>query len=337
MATIQKLHNKNNITYRVIIRKKGLRVISKTFSTKRQATEFALKVESDRKLQQSLGGVSNTISFSEVSKQYLLERYSGQTPPRSHEGRIEYWDIWFDDKPIINITKSDIVDGLESLSKSLSATTINKFKSAASIVFNYARRQYDLPDNPTKHIPSLPEPRGRTRYLSDSEKDRLFAATRLSNWDKLYLIVLLAITTGARKGELTNLKWSDIDFNRQLAYVSTTKNGEPKVLPLTDSAITELQRLNKQDNSLVFDSVVKPGRPYCFTKPWKKALKEADIEDFRFHDLRHTCASYLAQNGASLLEIADVLGHKQIQMTARYSHLCVEHKSKLINDVMGGI
>ena len=76
---------------------------------------------------------------------------------------------------------------------------------------------------------------------------------------------------------------------------------------------------------------------YCFTKPWKKALEDAQINDFRFHDLRHSCASYLAQSGASLLEIADVLGHKQISVTKRYAHLCIEHKSNLINRVLGGI
>ena len=65
--------------------------------------------------------------------------------------------------------------------------------------------------------------------------------------------------------------------------------------------------------------------------------EEAELVDFRFHDLRHTTASYLAQNGATLLEIADVLGHKQIEVTMRYSHLCINHKSNLINKVMGDI
>ena len=69
----------------------------------------------------------------------------------------------------------------------------------------------------------------------------------------------------------------------------------------------------------------------------EKALEEADIKDFRFHDLRHSCASYLAQSGASLLEIADLLGHKQISVTKRYAHLCIEHKVSLINRVLGGI
>ena len=106
---------------------------------------------------------------------------------------------------------------------------------------------------------------------------------------------------------------------------------------MTDSVIKELQLFNKNDSSLIFESKVKEKVAYCFTKPWKRALEDAEIKDFRFHDLRHSCASYLAQSGASLLEIADVLGHKQIGVTKRYAHLCIEHKSSLINRVMGSI
>ena len=93
----------------------------------------------------------------------------------------------------------------------------------------------------------------------------------------------------------------------------------------------------QNDSSLIFGSKITPSNPYVFYKHWKRAVEEAELIDFRFHDLRHTTASYLAQNGATLLEIADVLGHKQIEVTKRYSHLCIGHKSSLINRVMGGI
>ena len=152
----------------------------------------------------------------------------------------------------------------------------------------------------------------------------------------LYLLVLMAITTGARRGELLCLRWNDIDFEKQVAYVNNTKNGEAKALPLTIDVINELQVFNQNDSSLIFGSKIT-SKPYVFYKPWKRAVDEAELIDFRFHDLRHTTASYLAQNGATLLEIADVLGHKQIEVTKRYAHLCIEHKSSLINRVMGGI
>jgi len=336
VATIQKIINTNNPSYRVFIRKQGCKTLSKTFPTKKLAKEFALRMESDVSAMLSMRGKSSTTLFKNLVAEYLHKEYRGARP--KEQGRkLGYWTQILGEKLIIDITKNDIYDGLQQLPNDLTNATINRYKAAISVVFSYACKALDLPENPVRKIPSLPENNERTRFLSEAERTRLFGCCRASKWDKLYLIVLLAITTGARKGELTKLRWNDIDFDRRTAYVATTKNGQPKVLPLTDSVIRELQLFDNKDSGLIFASKVKEDTPYCFTKPWKKALKDAEIKDFRFHDLRHSCASYLAQSGASLLEIADVLGHKQISVTKRYAHLCIEHRASLINRVLGGI
>ena len=280
--------------------------------------------------------MKSQLLLSELVKEYLLNGYTG-TRLKDQSYRLDFWVNNLGSKQIEDITRIEISYLLTTLSPRLSNATINRYKASISVIFTHACRYYNLKDNPSRHIPSLPENNERTRFLSEAERTRLFASCRASHWDKLYLIVLLAITTGARKGELTNLRWNDIDFERRTAYVSTTKNGQPKVLPLTDSVIKELQLFNNNDSGLIFASKVKEEVAYCFTNPWKKALEDAEIKDFRFHDLRHSCATYLAQSGASLLEIADVLGHKQISVTKRYAHLCIEHKSSLINRVMGSI
>ena len=335
MSSILKINNLTGVSYRVYIRRKGIKPITKTFSSKRLASQFALKVESDSHLQSILARDHN-ITFRELTIDYLLNGYKGKDSVEQ-KSKLKYWNELIGNKQLIYITRKDISFGLSNLPKKLTNATINRYKAAISVTFAYACREYDLIENPVSKIPSLPENNERTRFLSEAERTRLFSSCRASHWDKLYLLVLLAITTGARKGELTKLRWNDIDFDRRTAYVATTKNGQPKVLPLTDSVIKELQLFDTKDNSLIFASKVKEDVPYCFTKPWKKALEDAEIKDFRFHDLRHSCASYLAQSGASLLEIADVLGHKQISVTKRYAHLCIEHKSSLINRVMGGI
>ncbi|MCH9741130.1 MAG: site-specific integrase [Epsilonproteobacteria bacterium] len=338
MATIQKLINKKGVSYRVLIRNKGLKAISKTFPSKKLANQFVMQVESDWKIQLSLGGKSNTKSFKDISKEYRIDRYGGiSSTPVPYESRIRYWDDLFDNKKIIDITKNDISDGLKSLPNRLSNASINKFRGAVSAVLSYACREYNLPYNPARYTQPMAEPRGRVRFLSSKEKGDLFKVCKSSSWNKLYLLVLMAVTTGARKGELINLKFTDIDFNRNIAYVSTTKNGEPKVLPLTDEVVLELCRFRNQNAHHIFNSEIKTDRPMCFTKLWRRALEQANIQDFRFHDLRHTTASYLAQNGASLLEIAEVLGHKQISVTKRYAHLCIDHKAKLVNRVLGDI
>ena len=336
MAYIQKVRRKKGVAYRVYIKKAGVKRVSKTFDTKRLAVQFVNSIESDRSKLVSYSNTKLQIKLSVVIDNYLSNKYKGSRL-KDEQRKLDFWTKHLGSKQVRDIVKSDISTTLSHLPKQLTNATINRYKAAISVVFSYACSEYDLPDNPLRHIRSLSEPRGRIRFLSDDERSRLFKAVRQSSWDKLYLLVLLAITTGARKGELVNLRWADVDLDRQTAYVATTKNGQPKVLPLTDSVIVELSKFKDQEPELIFNSEITMDSPFCFYKQWKKALLSADIENFRFHDLRHTTASYLAQSGATLLEIADVLGHRQISMTARYSHLCVDHKQRLINKVLGGI
>ena len=337
MATIQRIARLNKVVYRAIIRKKSKKTISRTFSAKKLAVQFIRNVEADRKLRYSLEfEVSNKIRLSELTAEYLKSHYKGKDLVEQTR-KLSIWASHLNNPKISAITVEGVESGLSVLSNKLSNASINRHKASLSGVLTFAQRKYGLPTNPARHTPALPENNARTRFLSESERALLLKACRHSEWPKLYLLVLLAITTGARKGELLNLKWSDINLERCTAHVATTKNGQPKVLPLTLNVIKEINRFADSEYSLIFHSKIKPEQPFRFYKTWKKVLKEADIKDFRFHDLRHTTASYLAQSGATLLEIADVLGHKQISVTQRYAHLCIEHKSKLINEVMSGL
>jgi integrase len=336
MSTIQKISRAKGIVYRVLIRKSGMKAITKTFPTKKEAIQFSQKIEGSIQEQIAFTSLDNKLTFKELAGDYIVKECTIKRP-QEQASKLGFWVKHIGIKQVNNISSSDIYNTLDCLPKHLSNATYNRYKAAASVVFNYACRQYNLTSNPIGLIPSKPEDNHRVRYLSTSERKRLLKACRETSWSKLYLLVLAAITTGARRGELLNLRWNDIDFERQTAYVQTTKNGQPKVLPLTDDVIKELTKFRQQDSSLIFNSEIKPDKAFCFNKQWKKALKEAEVEDFTFHCLRHTCASYLAQSGASLLEIADVLGHKQISVTKRYAHLCIDHKEKLINKVMSNI
>jgi len=301
------------------------------------AIQFSNRVESSNEALLAYGGELKTKhNLNDVVQEYLAREYKGKDY-KKQSTRLDFWVKSIEVKPISDITTRDVSEAMLKLPSSLSNATINRYKSAISVVFNYACRQYNLTSNPVGLIPSKPEDNHRVRYLSTLERKRLLNACMEVSWSKLYLLVLTAITTGARRGELLSLRWSDIDFDRQTAYVQTTKNGQPKVLPLTNDVIKELIKFRTRNDSLIFNSEIKLNKAFCFTKQWNNALKEAKLEDFTFHCLRHTCASYLAQSGASLLEIADVLGHKQISVTKRYAHLCVDHKQKLINAVMSDL
>jgi integrase len=323
LATIQKINRSKGVVYRALIRKKGFKPITKVFTTKRLAVQFASRVESSNEELLAYGRVNKSkVSFEELVENYLSQEYQGKDLQKQ-SARTGFWVKSIKVVRASDITISDVREAMLKLPKGLSNATVNRYKSAASVVFNYGCRHYNLTSNPVQLISSLPEDNHRVRYLTSSERIALFRACKEANWPKLYLLVLAAITTGARRGELLGLGWNDIDFERQTA--------------LTDDVIKELTKFRQQDSSLIFNSEIKPDKAFCFNKQWKKVLEIAEVEDFTFHCLRHTCASYLAQSGASLLEIADVLGHKQISVTKRYAHLCINHKERLINNVMSNL
>lgn len=134
-------------------------------------------------------------------------------------------------------------------------------------------------------------------------------------------------------GELNNLRWSDVDWQRRVITLHDTKNKERRLLPLAHYALQLMEEHNKVRNiasDLVFPSSSHPMKPWDSRSSWQSALQKANIQNFRFHDLRHSCASYLAMNGASIAEIAEVLGHKTLQMVKRYAHLSEAHTAKVV-------
>src|SRR5262249_1774400 len=137
---------------------------------------------------------------------------------------------------------------------------------------------------------------------------------------------------GARKMELLTLTWRDVDLQRGVITLHTTKNGERRVLPLAGPAMALMRqhaKVRRPDTPPVFPR--SDGRkPLDIRSVWKTALKHANIVDFRFHDLRHSAASYLAMNGASLAEIAEILGHKTLAMVKRYAHLSEVHTAGVV-------
>jgi integrase len=189
-----------------------------------------------------------------------------------------------------------------------------------------------LEHSPLPKVTKPKLPAGRVRYLSDDERTRLLKACKESVNPYLYTIVVLALSTGARKMEILKLRWQDVDLNRGVVILHDTKNGERRVLTLVGYALELMQQLatvRHSENDLIFPSHNRK-KPLVIRHPWEVALKQANIDNFHFHDLRHSAASYLAMNGASLAEIAEVLGHKTLNMVKRYSHLSHEHTSKVV-------
>ncbi len=201
--------------------------------------------------------------------------------------------------------------------------TVTRYLAVLSHLLSVAVREWRWIDsNPMSKITKPKEPRGRVRYLSEDEigpdgelipgeLTRLMKACRESESPDLYAAVVLALSTGARAQEILGLRWPQVDFTRRVATLLDTKNGEIRTLPLAGLALAVLRersRVRRLDTDLIFPGriVRAPGadsaktyRPVVLRTPFLTALKRAGITDFRWHDLRHSCAYYLAMIGAS--------------------------------------
>jgi integrase len=289
-----------------------------------------------------------------------MQQYVGRD--RSKVQRLSWWSISVGDVTLQDLSDDHVHAALESLrqqssryfagrdadgapiykakKKPLAPATLNRYSAALSAVITWAVKRRIAPKgyvHPCRTIERQREDNEKTRFLSEGERDLLLHACRQSPWPRLYLLVLLALTTGARKGEMLGLRWQDIDLEHALAHYGRTKNGDARALPLVPAVLELLRHFQSIPSHFVFCSPRSPVAPYAFESKWKEALRVAKIKNFRFHDLRHTCASMLAQSGATLLEIGDVLGHRQLQVTKRYSHLTTHHKSALVHRVLGEV
>ncbi len=350
MATIQRKTQKSGaISYKAIIRKSGLRTITKTFRTKTLAHSWVTQVENSVNLRRALVSYADRILLGELIELFK-EDWSGKSD--GHASQLKFWTQELGHMKAIEIASVDIREKLDELKdgtmlrgdgKGKTAavegrrrpSTINKYRAALSSVYRFGMDKYGLPSNPVSGVKGETENNVRVRFLSDTERAALLDACMQSDWDKLNLIVVLAITTGARKSELLQLRWGDINFQTRTAQLHDTKNGEGRILTLPAPAINTLLPFREVGNGLVFPSLMKPSQPIVFKKHWERAIQTSGVKNFVFHDLRHTCASMLRMDGNSLENIAEVLGHRQLSVTMRYAHIDSSFKQQMTDKTFG--
>ncbi|MCE5317474.1 MAG: site-specific integrase [Parachlamydia sp.] len=215
-----------------------------------------------------------------------------------------------------------------------SPSTVVRYMAALSHAFTIAKKEWNwIDESPITKVKKPREPRGRVRFLDAFEQDKLLQACRASSNQYLYTIVVVALSTGMRKAEILNLKWSDIDLEKERIILRETKNGEIRQVPIKGHALAllkDLDKIRRIDTHLLFPRNY-PKSPIDIRTAWENAVKKAELPDFRFHDLRHTCASYLAMNGASLAEMAEILGHKTLSLVKRYAHLSENHTAGVVS------
>lgn len=344
MATIEERKNsEDKITYRVKVRLKGYPAQSATFDRKTDARKWIAATESAiREGRHFKTSESKKHTLSEAIKRYKKEIIprKPKTGPKQVQ-QLDWWDTKIGSYTLADCTTSVISEYRSKLLRERSTNgrkrgnaTVNRYTAALSHLMSIAYKEWEwINENPCSKLSKLKETRGRVRFLSDEERIALLAECKRSKSEHLYPIVVLALSTGMRLGEIMSLTWEQVDFSRGLITLHETKNNERRVLPLTGHAKNELKewsKVRRLNTNLLFPNSRYPDKPIDIRSPWNTAIANAGIKDFNFHDLRHSAASYLAMNGATLAEIAEVLGHKTLQMVKRYAHLSEAHTSTVV-------
>ena len=354
MASFQKRQKKGKPTYTAKIRIKGNKPVFKTFDRLTDARDWAAKTETEIKE----GLYKNIHEAQRHTFTELVERFRRDVVPRKpkigkeYARQLEWWKTHLGTLTLNNVSSARISELRDQLANGRvkwginlkekkddkrSHATVNRYLAALSSAFGTAVNEWQwLDENPMRLVSKLKEPRGRSRYLTNEERERLLAASKSSINPHLYIAVVLALSTGARQQEIWGLRWSEVNFETKFITFTETKNDEFRSVPLGGLArklLLEHFKFRGKDSDLVFPSKKNPEVRHDFRDPWEKALVVAEIEDFRWHDLRHSCASYLAMNGVQARTIAEILGHKTLSMVQRYTHLNAEHLTEAISDM----
>ena len=309
-------------THRAQVRRLGSSPLSKSFKTRHEAEVWVRQTESelDRGIFVNRQDAEK-VTFSELAQKYLDE-VSCNKKGFKHE-RVRLLKIQRDlgHFRIIQIQSKHIASYRDlRLNAGKSPSTVLNELSLISQIFDMAIKEWSIPipSNPCSQIKKPKVSNQRTRRLSPDEEIALIAASNASRATLLTSLIIIAMETGMRLGELLSLTWDNLSLDKRTAYLPVTKNGESRTIPLSLKAIEVFKTMPRRiDTKKVFwswtnrDSVVNV---------WKRTCKRAGISDLHFHDLRHEATSRLANKLSNILELSAVTGHKDLRMLKRYYH-----------------
>ena len=319
MASISK-HSKNG--WQVRIRKKGMPAQFKTFKTKAAAERWARQVEADmdKGVFVSTSAAENT-TLSEVIDRYIKEILPTKKSQRQVISQCKTIKRELGDFSLTALTPSILANFRDLRCKKVKGHTVRKDLLLIRRVLVQAQKEWEiyLPrGNPADSVSIPTQPKGRDRRLIGDEEERLLTAAQAYGGE-IYNIITLAMETAMRRGEIAKLRWKDINFSKRTALLYDTKNTEDRIIPLTEKAYKLLNDLPRNISGKVFIM-----QPDSITQAFERIRKEADMENFRFHDLRHEATSRFFEKGLSIMEVSAITGHKDLAMLRRYTHLRAE-------------
>ena len=307
-------------TWQARVLREGYPAEVKSFATRAEAQRWARQIEGAM----DSGGYQSRCDADKMLLSDALLRYAKEVSPTKRGYRDEVIRInalrraKMAAYSMAKLSPAIVAGFRDERLKGVGAGAVIRDLSLLSSVINHARREWGVTvNNPCLLVKKPPIPAGRTRVLSADEERLLLAAvvpTGRRNPEMLPL-VQLALQTAMRRGELLALRWEHIDLEAQTAYLPTSKNGHPRLVPLSSTAVAVLASKQRLAGGQVF-SIAAQTAAAAFTK----ATVRASIKGLRFHDLRHTATSRMADKLPNVIELAAVTGHRSIQMLKRYYH-----------------
>jgi site-specific recombinase XerD len=268
---------------------------------------------------------SRELSFREMAKLYLDDHSKiNKVSYRTDQHRMVRLLKKFGDQPLSEISRHDVERFRASLAGELAPSTVNRYMALLKSVFNKAISWGKAEKNPVQGLKQFKESQ-RTRYLTEEEEGRLRAVFPPKHWP----LVEIAVNTGMRRSEQFGLQWDNVNFNSEFITIPRSKHGEVRHIPMNKTVQKIFQELpSRLRSKWVFPSgnIETPMDIRNFVhRIFLPADSKANIKDFRWHDLRHTFASRLAMSGENLRTVQELMGHKTISMTMKYSHLSPSH------------
>ena len=325
MATFRKRNNK----WQAIVRHKSIGTKAKSFISKDEAKKWAYETQKSIE-----ANTFDKLNPSKITLGELLERYLNEITPSKRGSDAEKRRIKRLLKDPISHTRLD----------KLSSAFLARFRDTR-LLSGYRAAQYDLviirhciktaiyewnldlDKNPVDYVKLPPSPRPRNRRLLDGELELIKDASQSTQNIHVLPIILFAIETGMRRGEILGLEWKHVHLDRQIVFLPMTKNGLSREVPLTQKAMSILDAQKELRISSPF-----PVTANALRMAWDRLMRRTQISGLRFHDLRHEAISRFFEMGLSIPEVSLISGHKDPKMLFRYTHLNVEKVAqKLFN------
>jgi len=300
------------------VRRQGYPDITKVFEARQDAEKWARALESEIDKGQFVSvSEAQRTTLGDLIARYLVEVTPSMKGAAEDTIRLKAMMR----KPIacwsmVNLSAARIASFRDERLKEVSAGTVIRELAYLSAIINHARKEWGINvPNPVQMVRKPPSPQARSRVLTEQEVARLLQALepsgRRSHWTKP--AVQLALATAMRRGELLSLRWEHIDLQGRTAFLPDTKNGDSRTVPLSSAAVQVLTELPRHISGVVF-----PVQAFTLDAAFKRGLRRSGLADIRFHDLRRTAITRMAEKLPNVIELAAVSGHKSLMVLKRY-------------------